>query len=144
MLAEKHQGKHISIDEVVDTVEIEPTEDESGGIPLAKFIKANEIILPQIRQNIEQNILTVIDGNFYHLEQLENLKRAIPEMVYVTLKASVEECINRDKNRPKSYGEDAARAVHSMVSRFDYGEIIEVEGKSALQVLEEIERVLNL
>ncbi|MCC7433029.1 AAA family ATPase [Candidatus Peregrinibacteria bacterium] len=144
MLADKHQGRHISIDEVVDSIEVEFADDGSGGIPLAKFIKANEIILPKIRENIEQSILTIIDGNFYHLEQVENLKQTLPEINAVTLKASVEECIDRDINRPKSYGEGAARAVHSMVSRFDYGEVIEVDGKTALEVLGEIERVLNL
>lgn len=42
-----------------------------------------------------------------------------------TLKAPVEVCIERDKNRAETYGEDAARAVHSLVSRFDYGMVID-------------------
>ena len=35
-------------------------------------------------------------------------------------------CIKRDSKRKKSYGEGAAAAVHSLVSRFDYGTVIDV------------------
>lgn len=143
LLAEKYKGQHISIDEVIDQIKIAESEDENGGIPLKKFILANELILPRIRENIGKGLLTIIDGNFYHLAQVDHLTREIPEAICFTLKASVEDCIARDRNRPNSYGEDAAKAVHRMVSSFDYGTIIEVGNRTADEVLSIIEEDLN-
>ena len=132
-LAEKLKAEYISIDEILHENDLDKIEGEC--IPLNNFIKANEIALPQI----EKGKTYIIDGNFYHKEQLEHLLKNLPGKHYVfTLKAPVEACIERDAQREKTYGEEAARAVHCLVLRFDYGIIIDTESKSAEEVTEEL------
>lgn len=56
-----------------------------------------------------------------------------------TLKAHCEECVVRDKSRgEKQIGEDSIRAVYKMTSRFNYGTIINTNGKSAKETLKKI------
>jgi len=55
-----------------------------------------------------------------------------------TLKAPLEECIKRDANRDGSCGGNAAKVVYEIVSKFDYGEIIDTENKTEDEVVNEI------
>ena len=64
--------------------------------------------------------------NHYDIDYFnKELARGIEQYVF-TLKAPVELCIKRDSERTKYHGEGAAYAVHSLVSQFDYGTIIDV------------------
>ncbi len=86
----------------------------------------------------------IIDGNFYHKEQVEYFTTHFKDHIHIfTLKASIDTCITRDAGREKSYGEGAVYAVHSMVSRFDAGKIIHTDVKSAEEVVGEIEKELR-
>ena len=67
---------------------------------------------------------------------IQNLKN-YPHYIF-TLKASVEVCIKRDRERDRTHGEEAARAVHKLVSRFDYGIVINIRNKSIEQIIKEI------
>ena len=104
--------------------------------------KSNDIILEEARQAHAGGKPVVIDGNFYHKEQIEQLFHALgDETVVITLRASVETCLVRDAAREKPYGEDATRVVHMFVSRFDYGTIIDTENQT---VDETIQAVMNI
>lgn len=127
----------VSIDSVLEENGLDHAEGK--GIPLKNFLKANAIILPQIKTTLSEGKSVVVDGCFYHKEQIEHFIQNVdvPCAVF-TLKASVETCIARDKEREKVYGEGAAVAVHGMVSRFDYGIVIDTEGKTPEETVREI------
>jgi hypothetical protein len=55
----------------------------------------------------------------------------------------LEECIARDAGRDRVYGVDAASWVYFLVSRVDAGLPIQTSGKTALQVVGEIEKILE-
>lgn len=133
IVAEKIGGIYLSIDDTLDQNDLNKAV-EGEGIPLANFLKANEIIAVEARQAKNRGQSVVIDGNFYHEEQIYQLILLLgTNTATFTLKASIETCIARDAGRVKPYGEDAARAVHMFVSAFDYGTLIDTEA----QVLEE-------
>lgn len=122
-------AEHISIDKVLDENKLDKADPEAGGIPVDNFIKANEIVLQNAKEKLAKGKVVIFDACFYYQEPIEHLIKNLPYPHYVfTLKVPVEECIKRDSVRNLVYGEDAARAVYSMVSRFDYGRIIDVSG----------------
>lgn len=68
-------------------------------IPLNKFLKADRIVLPKFKNILKEKNL-VIDGNFYHKKQIEDLVKNLKFKHFTfTLKADLEECIKRDKER---------------------------------------------
>ncbi len=110
-LAEIHSVEYISVDEVLDQLHL----DTTNGIPVEHFLKANKVIVNQIRQH---NTPTIVDGNFYYQKQLDDLIRQFPnDHIIITLTCDIESCIQRDAERKKSYGEDATRYVYDMVMR---------------------------
>lgn len=122
-------AEHISIDKVLDDNKLDKADPEAGGIPVDNFIKANEIVLPIAKEKLAKGQVVIFDACFYYKEPIEHLIKNLPYPHYeFTLKLPVEECIKRDSIRNLVYGEDAARAVYSMVSRFDYGQVIDVSG----------------
>lgn len=134
-LTKKLGAVNLSVDGALE--EIGYQNIEGAGISIEDFIRVNETMLPDIKQALEKSQPVIVDGCFYHKEQIEHLEKNVAAPVVVfTLKASVEDCIDRDKNRDKSYGEDAARAVHNMVSKFDYGTIIDTTNKTAEDIVQ--------
>jgi predicted kinase len=110
-----------------------------GCIPAENFIKANDVILPKIKETLSKGKIIILDACFYHKEPIEHLIRNLPFPHYVfTLKAPLEVCVKRDSKRKKVYGKDATKAVHKLVSRFDYGIIINTKDKTVNQVAKEI------
>ncbi len=137
-VAEELGASYVSIDGVLEELKLD-TADENG-IPLVNFLAANAHVVEKMRSDIN----TVIDGNFYHKEQVDDfVTRFGDDVRIITLKAPVEVCIERDTQRSRSYGEDAARAVHAMVSAFDAGTVIDTSKKKTEEVVAEIRRSLN-
>lgn len=136
-LATNLNAHYISIDSVLEENHLD--EGEEDGISLKTFIKGNELVLPEIKAALAKDKPVIIDGCFYHKEQIEHFVQSVAAPTFVfTLKAALEVCIERDKGREKSYGEGAAYAVHGMVSKFDYGTVINTEGKTLEETAEEI------
>lgn len=131
-LAHQLNASYISIDRILEELDLDKVEGEC--IPLKNFLAANDHILPAI----ENNSNTIIDGNFYHKEQLDHLIENVPTCSVFTLKAPLDVCLDRDSKRESPYGKDATEAVHNLVSRFDFGTIIQTEDKSAADVVQEI------
>ena len=141
-LADELKAAYISIDQVLEDLGLDQAEDE--GIPLKNFLAANKHVFPSIMHELKSNRGVVIDGNFYHKEQIDDFASHFGQRLRVfTLVAPVEVCIERDKGRKRSYGEDSARFVHAMVSRFDAGIVIHMEHKSIVEVTEEILQQIN-
>ncbi|MFA5828657.1 MAG: hypothetical protein WC841_04865 [Candidatus Shapirobacteria bacterium] len=105
-------------------------DEKQGCIPLKSFLKVNEYILPKIKQTIKNGISVVVDGNFYHRNQIEDLIKNFPKNFVFTLTAPLRVCIQRDSHRQKSYGTVATTAVYILVSGFVYGKVIDVSVKS--------------
>lgn len=128
---------YISIDSILEENQLDQAGEE--GIPIRNFIKGNGIVLPKIKEVLAQKQMVIIDGCFYHKEQIEHFIQNLDAPTFIfTLKAPLEICIARDKGREKFYGEGAAWAVHGMVSEFDYGTIINTEGRTSEETTEEI------
>lgn len=138
LIAEQIGGLYISVDEVLEKNGLDKAV-EGEGIPLANFLKANQIIAEEAQLASKQEKSVVIDGNFYHQEQIENLVDLLgADTLVITLKASVETCIARDAARSKPYGEDATRVVHMFVSAFDYGTVIDTEQQSIQETIQAV------
>ena len=73
MVSEKIGGIYISVDEVLDQNGLDKAV-EGEGIPLSNFLKANEIIAVEAKQANDQGKSVVVDGNFYHKEQIDQLE----------------------------------------------------------------------
>lgn len=128
-LAETLGAYVVNVDNVLEQNQLDQTAPESSGIPVENFIQANEIVLPKVKDLLKNGQSVIFDGCFYYQQTIEHLIKSIPYPHYVfTLKAPLEMCIQRDSSRSKTYGEDAARAVHGLVSQFDYGISIDVTG----------------
>jgi predicted kinase len=126
-LAKILKAEYVSIDKVLEEHRLDKVSPDAECIPAENFIKANEIILPKARENLSAGKIVVFDACFYHKEPIEHLIKKLKYANFVfTLKAPVEVCIERDKKRQKTHGKEAAMAVHKLVSRFDYGTVIDI------------------
>jgi GrpB-like predicted nucleotidyltransferase (UPF0157 family)/shikimate kinase len=139
ILAKKLKAEHISMDKVLEENNLDKVDEKEGCIPARNFIKADEIVFPKLKSLLDKGKIVIFDGCFYHKEQIEHIERNFQgEHFIFNLKAPLEVCIKRDKGRDKVYGEFAAKIVHKLVSRFDYGANINTEGKTPAQVAKEI------
>lgn len=137
-LAETLGAEYISQDKVYEEHGLDVYSHEEGGIPAANDIKVNELVIPDAKRILDSGKIVIFDGCFYHKHAIEHLIKNLPYPHYIfTLKAPLEVCIERDKGRHKVYGEVAARTVHKLVSRFDYGLVIDVT-KSLNEAVKEI------
>lgn len=137
-LSKKFGALHVKIDEILAQHKLDKVLPEAPCIPAENFVKANVIVLPKVKKKLKDGRPVIFDACFYHKEPLEHLIKnlAYPHYVF-TLKAPVDICIERDRQREKTYGEDAARAIHNLVSAFDCGTLIDVT-KPLDTVIEEI------
>ena len=126
-LAKILNAEYVSIDKVLYEHGLDKIEPAAGCIPAENFIKANEIVLPRVKEKLKSSKIVIFDACFYHKEPIEHLIRNLKYPHYVfTLKAPVEVCIERDRKREKTHGEDAARAVHKLAAKLDYGTVIDI------------------
>jgi broad-specificity NMP kinase len=138
LLAENIKAEIIHFDKVMKSLEMDYILGDKW-IPLDKFLKADKIKIPEFRDKLEKEINLIIDGNFYHKEQIEDLINNLEFPNYIfTLKADLQECIKRDKSRDGELGEKATTDVFKLVSAFDYGTVIDTNGKTPTEIIDEI------
>ena len=120
------KAKYLAVDRVLDKNNL-TKELEFGYISQRSFIKANEIIAPKAGIFLQKGTPIVFDGNFYLKSQIDDLIKRLdfPHHVF-TLRAPLEVCIERDRLREKTHGEDATRAVYKKSTEFDYGTVINI------------------
>ncbi len=141
-LSKQLKAKHFSIDKILDENNIEEWED--GYVSQKSFIKANEIAVQRAKKDLEKGTPIIFDGNFYFKSQIEDLIKRLNFPHYVfTLKAPLGVCIDRDNQRSKGYGEDAATAVYKKSLEFNYGTIIDTENKTPTQTIKEIMKFIK-
>ena len=137
-VADSISGIYISVDQVLEEHKLDKASDGEG-IPLENFLMANQFLLKETEQARAEGKPLVIDGNFYHKEQVDQLvELLVGDVAVFTLKASVETCLARDADRGKSYGEDATRVVHMFVSRFDFGTIVDTNDQTVDETVQSI------
>lgn len=138
-LVEILNGECVSIDKILEKNGLDKVSADAESIPALNFIIADDIVLPDVKAKFEQGKKVIFDGCFYHREHIEHLVASLPYPHYIfTLKAPVEVCIERDSKRTKTHGKDATIAVHTLVSRFDYGTVIETTNLTEQETTEKI------
>ncbi len=120
-------AEYIAVDRILDEHNL--TKDiEEGYISQRSFLKVNEIIIPKAKKFLDKGIPVVFDGNFYWKSQIEDLISKLDYPYYAfTLKAPLGVCIERDKKRIKTHGEDAVRVVYKKSTEFEYGTVLVFE-----------------
>lgn len=138
-LAKILNAKYISIDLILEEYGLDKVEVDAECIPAKNFIKADEIIIPGISESLKKGKKVVFDACFYHKQHIEHLIQKLHYPHYIfTLKAPLETCIKRDENRKKTHGKEATKAVYKLVSRFDYGILINTDNKAINNIVKEI------
>lgn len=138
LLATKIKAEVINFDEVMKGLGMDYIPGEKW-IPLEKFLRVDEIKIPEFMGKLKNGINIIIDGNFYHKEQIEDLVKTLDFKGFVfTLKADLDECVKRDKTRKGVLGEQATTDVFKLVSAFDYGINIDTNGKTPAEIVDEI------
>jgi predicted kinase len=119
-LADALSGYVVSIDSILEQHGLE--EWEAGYISERSFIRANEIAVAEAEPILRRGTTVIFDGNFYHRSQIDDLAQRLEfPLAVFTLKAPLSECIERDRGRAVSYGEDAVREVFAKVAEVEYG-----------------------
>ena len=137
-LAERLGAHYISIDAVLAAHDLDQSDGEC--IPAENFIRANELALPQAKAALNAGQVVIFDGNFYHSQQLAQLTQQVAVPVYgFTLRAPLSVCVERDRQRQRTYGIGAATAVYTLVSRVEYGIDINTEDQTVSQTIAAIE-----
>lgn len=142
LLAQKLNANYYSVDDILAQNNLDIVDESIGCIPEQNFLKVNQIIIQKIIQN---NQSVVIDGNFYYQNQIEDLIKNIPfESFIFTLTAPLEVCIKRDSDRPNQHGINATTAVYNLVSKFNYGEIINISNLDSENSVDQIySKIIN-
>ena len=139
MLAKILNAEYISVDAVLEKHRLDRVPPNAPCIPAENFIKADKIILPKVKKLLKKGKIVIFDACFYHKKHIQHLLKNLKYPHYVfTLKAPAGECIKRDLKRKKTLGKDSVCAVHWLVSRFDYGRVINTKNKPVGRTIKEI------
>lgn len=137
VLAEKLGCQYISLDKIIDDNHLSVEE----GISVENFLKANNILVDIIKKTDKD---CIVDGCFYYREQIDDLKDKLSNVVFFSLISSVEKCIERDAQRVKIYGEDAAKFVHMVTTKIKVGHEIDNTSLSVDETANLIVNILNI
>lgn len=142
ILADRMRIKHIALDELLAKARLDRVDTKLGCIPIANFLAIQEDILSEIEKQIKTSSI-IIDGNFYFKEQIEFFKNNWKLNTYViTLTCKLETCINRDLRRKNPIGKKAITEIYNLVSKFEYGFVVNIDGKTREHIVEQIQRGL--
>jgi len=114
-------------------------------IPLDKFLKADDVMIPKFKKRLEKGENLILDGNFYHKEQINNLIEKLDFKHFVfTLHASLDACVKRNVERGGKMAKEVIKEVFDVMPEYDYGIKIETDDKSSKEVVDEIKsKILN-
>ena len=66
-------GKYVPIDLILEKHGLDKIDENAGCIPAENFIKANEIVLPEIKEKLSKGKTVIFDACFYHKEPIKHL-----------------------------------------------------------------------
>lgn len=137
-------GYYISFDKILRDNDLDYIPGEKC-IPESKFLAANKIVIPITQKMLFNKQIVVFDGNFYHKSQIEDLITKLDNPYFVfTLKANLNECLTRNKAREYPLNKQSVKDVFELVSKFDYGTIIDTNNKTVKEITDEILYKLNI
>lgn len=114
-LAKALGGASIAIDPILERWKWDGGSEEL-------FLRANQVAASEARPLLEEGTPVVFDGNFYWRSVIEDLEGLLPFPHRIfDLRVPLEVCIERDRSRPLSYGEEAVREVFAKVASFPCG-----------------------
>lgn len=143
ILAERMGVKYISIDDLLAKAKLGRVDTKLGCVPLANFLAVQEDVLSEIEKQIEKSSV-IVEGNFYFKEQIDFFEKVFRKnILVVTLKAKLLTCIQRDLKRKNPIGKKSTEEVYDLVSGFDAGMTIDVEGKARDRITEMIQGELR-
>jgi len=134
ILSQRLDLDYLSLDKIIDDNHL--VVPGTDGVPLQSYLAANQIIFDVVN-NGEKTF--IVDGCFYYQEQLDDLMKKFNNNIEIfTLVGSIETCIQRDAQRLKVYGEDAARFVHMMTAKIHIGLEIDTTKQTSEETVEDI------
>ncbi|PIR76735.1 MAG: hypothetical protein COU32_00610 [Candidatus Magasanikbacteria bacterium CG10_big_fil_rev_8_21_14_0_10_42_10] len=137
MLAKDLGFEYISVDDILDEYKL----DDGDGIPVESFLKVNEIIQSLTKK---ETLGYVVDGNFYYQDQIDDFRNKFGNDISIfTLMSDVDTCRERDAQREKPYGKDAAEYVHMITSQVKAGKEIDTTHISAAETVEAIKNCIK-
>lgn len=138
IIAKELSAKYISIDKVLADLKLDKVVGD--GIPAKNFLVANKEISSLVNTELGKNKSVVIDGCFYRISQITDLKKRFSKNLHVfTLIASQKTCLIRNKTRKNPMPDSAIIDVYRLVSKFNVGHRISVESKSAKAAVRAVE-----
>ncbi|HBS48385.1 TPA: hypothetical protein DEO28_00280 [Candidatus Dependentiae bacterium] len=137
-LAKSLNGYHISLDEILAKHGLDYIASETC-ISENKMLAANKIVIPIAKEKLAAGQIVIFDESFYHKSPIEDLisQLKFPYFVY-TLKADLEICVARNKQRTNPLDEQAIKDVFKLVSKFDYGIVINTNNQTIDEIMNEI------
>lgn len=136
-LARALHGECLHIDKILEKNKLGYVIGEKL-VPEENFFKINNLICPHIKKQLQQGTSVVLEGNFYHKSQIEDIAEKVGGRFFVfTLEASLEECVRRDAKR-NPIGRKRIMDVYKLVSSFDSGIIVDTNGKNPAEINKEI------
>jgi thymidylate kinase len=134
-LATSLGGAYVSIDALLER------HDWDGGSETL-FLRTNEDAAREALPSLERRSPVVFDGNFYWPSAIDDLARRLPypHAVYA-LRVPLDICVERDRARPLSYGEEATREVFAKVRPF-YREVLVDGTRTCEEIVAAIRRDL--
>ena len=136
-------AEYVDIDKILRKNNLDKVKPGAECIPAKNFIKADDLVLPGLKNKIHKGKIVIFDACFYHKKHIEDIVRKLPFRHFIfTLKAPVEVCIERDSKRKKIHGKLAAIAVHHLVTKFNYGIVTDTNNKTPDETLQEIKKHL--
>ena len=102
------------------------------------------IVIPITKELLKKDKIVIFDGCIYHKEVLDYLIKNLTFDSYIfTLKASLNTCIQRDKDRKRTIGEGVAEEVYNLVCNNNFGILIDTQGESIEETIDEIKNNLK-
>lgn len=139
-LAQLLGGHHISLDTLLAKHNLDYIPD-TPCVPEHLMLAANKLIIPMAQEKLAKGHVVILDGNFYHKSQIEDLINELqfPHFVF-TLQADLKTCIFRNNMRSNPLNEQEVKNVFELASTFDYGNVINTNNQT---INETIRTILN-
>lgn len=143
ILSERMGAKLYSVDDLLKEAGFDRIDPKLGCIPLVNFLAIQEDILSDIKKQLSKHSV-IVEGSFYYKDQIDFFFKSLQENPSViTIKADLETCIERDKKRKLSHGVGAVTSIYNLVSKFDDGLVLDIEGKPRDFIVETIQKWLK-
>ena len=140
-LSDYIHAEYFSFDEVMKLHELDA--DVEGIIPIANFIKANEIIFSEIKTTAAD--VCILDCSLYHKEHLEDIQKRADEscitMSVFTMDASLVVCQKRNSTSRTAKPNEKIEKIHSAVHALITGIVVPTRDKTVRDIVGEIARL---